>query len=227
MKLAVLFTGGKDSCYAMYKAMQDNEIVCLITMISDNKESYMYHTPNISLTDLQAEAIGLPLVKKETPGVKEEELKELIEVIKEVKEKYEIDGIVTGAVASVYQASRIKKICDDLGLECVNPLWGRDQEELVREIVNSGFKIMISGVFAYPLDKEWLGKEIDIERVDKLVELQKGRYKISPTGEGGEYESTVLDAPFFKKKIEILESEAKFDKDSGIFLIKKAKLVEK
>jgi len=222
MKLAALFTGGKDSCYAMYKEM-DN-IVCLITIISENKESFMYHTPNIEFTKLQAEAIQLPLITKATKGVKEEELKELEEAIKEAIDKYQIEGITTGAVASEYQKKRIQNICDKLNIKCINPLWGRDQEELVREIAKE-FKIIISAVAAFPLDKTWLGKELNTTTINELVKLQKGRYEVSPTGEGGEYESTVIDAPFFKKKIKILETETIFTKDSGIFKILKAKLL--
>ena len=218
MKLAVLFTGGKDSCYALHKALKD--VVCLISIYSENEESYMYHTPNIEITKLQAKTIGLPLIVKKTKGKKEEELKELEGAIKEAIKKYKIEGVVTGAVESVYQGTRIQKICNKLDLWCFNPLWKKDQEELLREIIDLKFKVIISGVFAYPLDSTWLGKEIDEEMVDKLVELQKGRYKISPTGEGGEFESTVLDAPFFKKNIKIVDQETIDRVDSGVFNIK-------
>ncbi|MBU0898378.1 MAG: TIGR00289 family protein [Nanoarchaeota archaeon] len=226
MKLGVLFSGGKDSTYALFKAMQNDEVVCLISVISKNKESYMFHTPNIEITDLQAEAIGLPLIKKETKGEKEKELEDLKEVIEEAKEKYEIEGIVTGAIESVYQSERIQKICNDLELKCINPIWKINQEKLLKELVEKKFKVIVSGVFAYKLDESWLGTEIDEDAIKKLVEL-KEQYQISPSGEGGEIETTVLDAPFFKKRIEILESEKRMDNDSGVFLIKKAKLVNK
>ncbi len=226
MKLGVLFSGGKDSTYALFKAMEKNEIVCLISIISKNKESYMFHVPNISLVDLQAEAIGLPLIKKITDGVKEEELRDLKDVIKEAKEKFEIEGIVTGAVESVYQSERIQKICDDLGLKCVNPLWKVNQEDLLNELVKNKFKVVISGVFADFLDEKFLGKEINEEIINELVKLNE-KYQISPAGEGGEIETTVLDAPFFKKKIVVEDFKIEMDEDSGVFVIRKAKLIEK
>ena len=224
MRLGVLYSGGKDSNYALFK--EKSNVVCLISVISKNKESFMFHTPNIHMVELQAEAIGLPLLQKITEGKKEEELEDLKAVIKEAKEKFQLDGIVTGAIESKYQADRIQKICDDLKLKCVNPLWYKDQEELLNELVEHNFKVIISGVFAYGLDKSLLGKELDRNMIEKLVSL-KEKYKINPAGEGGEIETTVLDAPFFKKRIEILESEIKAREDSGIFIIKKAKLVAK
>ncbi len=226
MKLGVLFSGGKDSTYALFKAMEKETIVCLISIFSKNKESYMFHTPNIHITELQARSIGLPLVQKSTEGRKEEELKDLKQAIKEAKETLKIEGVVTGAVESIYQTERIQKICDTLDLQCFNPLWLKNQIELLEEIVESGFEVIISGIFAYPLDKKWLGREIDNQSIKELVLLQE-KYHISPSGEGGEIETTVLDAPFFQKRIEIQEFEIQADENSGIFLIKKARLVDK
>lgn len=226
MKLGVLFSGGKDSTYALFKAMKKEDVVCLITILSKNKESYMYHTPNISITKLQAKAIGLPLIQKSTEGIKEEELKDLKQAIMEAKEIHNIEGIITGAVESIYQTERIQKICNTLDLQCFNPLWLKNQVKLLEEIVESGFEVIISGIFAYPLDKRWLGREIDNQTINELVLLQE-KYHISPSGEGGEIETTVLDAPFFQKRIEILEFEIQANENSGIFLIKKARLVDK
>ena len=163
MKLAALFSGGKDSTLAMYKAMKEHEVVCLVSILSENKESYMFHTPNIELTKLQAEAMNIPIIIKSTPGKKEEELEELKQAIKQAKEEYQLDGIITGAVASEYQASRIQKICDELNLKCINPLWGMDQIKLLEEVLQNNFEVIISGVFAYPLTEEWLGKTINKE----------------------------------------------------------------
>lgn len=224
MKLGVLFSGGKDSTLAMSKAMKDHEIVCLISMISSNPESYMFHVPNIDLVELQASAIGLPLIQKKTPGVKEEELIQLKEAILEAKEKYSIEGIVTGAVKSEYQRSRIAKICSELGLECINPLWQMDQIELLNELKE--FNVIISGVFAYKLGKELLGKQIDNAVIEKLKKLQE-EIKINPAGEGGEIETTVLDAPFFKQRIYVGNSETVYENNSGVYYIRHAELIRK
>jgi len=226
MRLGVLFSGGKDSTLALAKAKEKSEVVCLITLISENKESYMFHTVNVGLTTLQAEALDLPIIQRVTEGRKEEELEDLKKAMQEAKTTFNIEGIVTGAIQSEYQAGRIRKICAELDLQCLNPLWKKDQKELLEEIVEEGYKAIISGVFAYPLDRSWLGREIDREMIDRLVKLQE-KYGISPAGEGGEIETTTLDAPPFRKRIEILESEIKTKGDSGVLVIKKARLIGK
>ena len=226
MRLAVLFSGGKDSTLALLKAMEKEEVVCLVSLISKNLESYMFHTVNIDVTRVQAEAIGLPLIRKVTEGRREEELQDLAKAIKKAKEKFKVEGVVTGAIESVYQAERVQKICHDLDLWCFNPLWKRDQEELLGEIVQNDFKVIVSGVFAYPLDRSWLGKEIDKDLIARLLKLQK-EYGISPSGEGGEIETTVLDAPLFRKRIEVLDSKIEEEGNSGVFMIEKVRLLAK
>ena len=223
MKLAVLFSGGKDSCYALYKAQKQHQISCLLVIESKNPESYMFHTPNIRWTKLQAQAMNIPLLKKITKGEKEKELKELEQLIREAKQKYNIQGIVTGALASVYQSSRIQKICDKLNLKCINPLWGMPQEKLLQELIEHKFEVIIIGVFAYPLTDEFLGKTIDQNLITQLKKL-KEKWKINPAGEGGEIETFVISAPMFKKKIIIKKSEKDYHNHAGILIIKQAEL---
>jgi uncharacterized protein (TIGR00290 family) len=121
--------------------MKTDDVVCLISILSKNPESYMFHTPNISLVRMQAEAAGIPLIEVETEGVKERELYDLEAAICMAKKAHNIDGIVTGAVESVYQSERIQRICSELDLYCFNPLWKKDQEELLREILREGFEV--------------------------------------------------------------------------------------
>ncbi len=186
----------------------------------------MFHTPNIDITTLQAQALGLPLVKVETEGKKEEELADLEKAILQAKEQFGIEGVVSGAVESVYQSERVQRICSRLDLWCFNPLWKHDQRELLEELLERGFEVLISGVFAYPLDESWLGKRLDQKMINRLVELQKS-IGLSPTGEGGEIETTILDAPMFKQKIQIQQSETLARGNSGVFRILKAELVAK
>jgi len=226
MQLGVLFSGGKDSTLALLLAAEKEEVVCLITILSKNKESYMFHTPNIDITALQAEALGLPQITKTTKGEKEKELSDLEDAIAEAARKFQIEGIVTGAVESAYQAERVQRICNRLGLWCFNPLWKHDQKALLEELLRKQFKVIISGVFAYPLDEKWLGKQIDTQLIDRLVDLQQ-KYGLSPSGEGGEIETTVLDAPLFKKKIDVLDYSIEAKGNSGVFRIKQARLVSK
>lgn len=223
MRLAALFSGGKDSTYALFKAMQDHEVVCLITIVSENPDSYMFHTPNISLSKLQAEAIGIPLITMKTKGEKELELEDLKKAIIMAVEDFNIEGVVTGAIESVYQKERIQKICDDLKLECINPLWKIDQIKLLHELIENNFEVIIMAIAAYPLDESWLGKEINAETITEFEKLRE-KYKINPSGEGGEYESLVLNAPFFKKRVVIKETERTYSKYCGKLHIKKAEL---
>lgn len=186
----------------------------------------MFHTPNIDVTALQAEALGLPLVSVETEGKKEEELADLERAIAEAKSRFGIEGVVTGAVESVYQASRVQRICNKLNLWQFNPLWKTNQKQLLETLLQKDFQVIISGVFAYPLDQTWLGKQLDPKMIARLVELQ-GKYGISPSGEGGEIETTVLDAPMFRQKIQITDSAVEWKGNSGVYVIKQAGLAPK
>jgi ABC transporter with metal-binding/Fe-S-binding domain ATP-binding protein len=226
VNLGVLFSGGKDSTFACYRAMEKNTVAYLITLISENVDSYMFHTPNIRRTGLQAEAMGIPLLSWPTLGRKEEELEDLKDAITAAREKYGIEGIVTGAIESVYQAARVQRICRELDLWCFNPLWQINQVDYLRLLISEGFEIIISGVFAYPFDESWVGVTLTEELVQKLEQLQK-KYKINPSGEGGELETFVLDGPFFNKRIEILKASKTYENYRGHFLIDDARLVEK
>ena len=154
------------------------------------------------------------------------ELSDLEDAIAQAARDYKIEGVVTGAIESVYQAERVQRICYKLGLWCFNPLWKHDQKALLEELIEKQFGVIISGIFAYPLDEKWLGKQIDTELIDKLVDLQQ-KYGISPSGEGGEIETSVLEAPLFKTKIEVLDYSVEAKGNSGVFEIKHARLVPK
>jgi|SRR3989344_5638575 len=203
MKVGVLFSGGKDSTYAAYLAKkEDYEITCLISLISKNKNSYMFHTPSIEKVEKQGEVMHIPVLLIKTKGEKEKELKDLEKAMVVAKKRYKIEGIVTGAVESIYQASRIQKICNKLHLECFNPLWQKNQFELLNDLIKNKFEVIITGVFAYPLDKKWLGRKIDENFIKDIERLHK-KYKINSAGEGGEYESFVLNCPIFKKGLKV------------------------
>lgn len=207
MKLGLLFSGGKDSTYAGYlEKKKGNEISCLITVYSENKESYMFHTPSITKTKKQAKVMEIPMLIQKTKGVKEDELKDLEKAISKAIKKYKIKGLVTGALHSEYQATRIQKICDKLKIKCINPLWHKNEIEYLKELIKNNFKVVIIGVFAYPLTKEYLGRIIDEKFIKEVAELKK-KYNIHPAGEGGEFETFVLNCPLFKKELKITDQK--------------------
>ena len=220
MRVAALFSGGKDSVFAVYITQQYGwDVSYLVSLLPEKPDSWMFHSINIHLTDLLAKAIDIPLVKKSTAAEKETELEDLTEVLQDL----EIDGVVSGAIASEYQRTRIEKICDELGIKSFTPLWHKNQELLLRDQVKAGFHIIIVGVFAEGFDETWLGRTIDEETIDELVDLHK-KYGINIAGEGGEYETLVLSGPLFSKRLVIDESEKEWNRDSGVFQVKKAHL---
>ena len=223
MRLAALITGGKDSILALYRAQKmGHKVDVLATMIPKRADSYMFHFPNIHMTEYVAKALEIPLVTAETYGIKEEELDDL----KQLLASLDVEGVVSGAIKSSYQKERIGRLCEELGIKSVTPLWQQDPLNLLKELIDLKFRAIIVGVYAYGLDRTWLGQEINTKTLEKLVELHE-KYQISLVGEGGEYESLVLDAPIYRKRIEIVQAEVSYENNSGIFAIKEAKLVNK
>ncbi len=224
MKLAALMSGGKDSWYAAYAASKLNhEITCLITLKSERDDSYMFHIPNIDFVQQQAEAANLPLIMLPTEGVKEEELKDLKEAINLAKQTHKIEGVCAGALASQYQKERVEAICEELGLKVIAPMWGMDPEQYLRALILDGFKVIIVGVAADGLNESFLGREFDRNLIE---DLKKTRIHIG--GEGGEYETFVLDCPLFKKRLEIWDSTINMEnKYTGKLLFKEIQLLKK
>lgn len=223
MNVAVLITGGKDSALALYRVLkQGYRVKYLVAVFPEREDSWMFHYPNIHITEFFAEAVGIPLVKGRTVGIKEEEVEDL----KDLLAGLDIDGVVSGAVASQYQKTRIDKVCEQLDLKSITPLWNEKPENLLRELLENNFEVIIVGVRALGFTQDWLGRSIDEETVQDLLRLHE-RYGVSPIGEGGEYESLVLDAPCFKKKIQILETEKVWRENQGYLLVKRVKLVPK
>jgi ABC transporter with metal-binding/Fe-S-binding domain ATP-binding protein len=220
MRVAALFSGGKDSVFAVYITQQYGwDVTHLVSLLPKKPDSWMFHSLNIQYTDLLAKAIDIPLVKRATAAEKEAELDDLTQVLQDL----EIDGVVSGAIASEYQRTRIEKICDELGIKSFSPLWHKNQELLLRDQVKAGFHIIVVGVFAEGFDETWLGRTIDEKTIDALVSLQK-KHGINIAGEGGEYETLVLFGPMFSKRLVIDESEKEWNRDSGVFQVKKAHL---
>jgi diphthine-ammonia ligase len=186
----------------------------------------MFHFPNLGWTRLQAEAMGVPQATKRTLGVKEEELDDLRKALADAKNEFGLEGVYTGALASVYQKSRVERVCTKLDLGCLSPLWGIDPEEHLHRLVRDGFSAMLVSVSALGLDESWLGRVIDSETVDELVKLGR-RFRFQVGLEGGEGETFVLDCPLFKRRLEVLGSVKHWAGDSGYLEITRARLAPK
>ena len=224
-RLGVLFSSGKDSCYAMQVMDSKNyPISCLITIKSKNKDSFMFHTPAIDLTKIQAESLDIPLITIETEGKKEDELRDLEIALNRAKEDYKIEGIVTGALFSNYQRKRIEAVCDRVGLKIFSPLWHMDQYKEFENILRMGFKLIFVKIAGYGLDKSWLGREIIPEDLHELKKLNE-KYGVNIAGEGGEFESLVTFIPqLFSKRIEIKGNIVMENEYTGEFIVTDAKL---
>ena len=165
MRLACLFSGGKDSTYALYLILkQGHDVKYLVSVFPESLESYMFHYPMIEKTIDQAAAIGIEQIIVRTKGEKEKELEDL----KKALSKLDIDGVVSGAIASSYQKSRIDKIAKELGIASLAPLWHRDQESLLKEQIDAGFEMIITHVAAEGLDRSWVGRRIDYKAFEEL-----------------------------------------------------------
>lgn len=223
MKVAALFSGGKDSIFAIYIAQQYGwDITHLISIFPENKDSWMYHSVNIHLTKTLAKALDIPLISQKTKGKKEEELLSLKEILSTI----DIDGVISGAIASEYQRTRIEQVCHNLKIKSFTPLWHKDQSLLLKDMIQAGFNIKIVGIFADGFNENWLGKTIDTKTFEQLIQIQQSK-KINIAGEGGEYETLVVDGPIFKQKILLKNVEKRWKRDHGTLFVKQTELEEK
>lgn len=225
MKLASLFSGGKDSTYAIYKAKQEgHSIECLVSVFPPSEESYLLHYPNISATSLQAKAMKIPqiLTQINTTDPKTE-IKELQNLLKKAKKDFGIEGIVHGGLFSDYQRIRFETIGNNLNLKVVSPLWHIDQKNYLEELLHSKFKFIITSVTSAGLDETWLGREITREDVEQLIILSS-KYGFNLAFEGGEAETFVIDCPLFYSPIRIIKANKIWDGYRGRFEITEAVL---
>jgi diphthine-ammonia ligase len=226
LKLGALVSSGKDSVYAMHIMQKQNyDIKCMVALKSKNPDSFMFHSPGIDMVKLQAKSFEMPLIMQETEGEKEKELMDLKKALKKAKDKYGIEGVITGALFSNYQRERIEKVADSLGLKIFSPLWHMNQELEMRQMIDEGFEFILTKISADGLDKSWLNKIISHNDVDELIKLNE-KIGINIAFEGGEAESLMINGPMFNKKIKIVD--AKIKEESKIvaeLLIKKAKLI--
>ncbi|MCH1770701.1 MULTISPECIES: diphthine--ammonia ligase [Metallosphaera] len=200
MKLCSLFSGGKDSTFALHWAvLKGFKVECLVTIIPRRKDSWMFQYNNVELTRYQAEVLGLPLLSINSSGEKDVELTDLRKVLEIVKSQG-ATGIVTGALLSDYQRMNINILSSELGLKVYSPLWRKDQERYMRELVEYGFEFIITSATAYGFPFDLVGKVINREDVERILERAR-KFGFNPAFEGGEAETFVVNAPLFKRKL--------------------------
>ncbi len=195
-KLVALTSGGKDSNAALYRMQRrNNEISCLLTLRSENKESYMFDSKKTQdHLEEQASKLNIPLIVQETKGEKEKELKDLKQGLQKAIDQYKVEGVIAGALASTYQRDRVDNVAEELGLKVFTPLWQENQSNYMRWLIREGFEVEITDVAARGLTEEWVGKVLDEESVEELIKLSE-EYGFHSAGEGGEYETRVLGFP--------------------------------
>ena len=225
--IAALLSTGKDSIYAIHlMKKQGFDVRCLIAINPINKDSFMFHSPTIEIAKLQAKALGIKLLLIQSKGEKEKELEELDRGIMLAKEMFGIKGVCSGAILSNYQKERIELICKKYRLKHYAPLWQADQEKYLKTIVKNKYNIIITKIACMGLDEKWLGKKISNSVVKDLIKLNK-KCGVNVAGEGGEYETLVLDAPLFKEKISVKFNKKSFSDFCGEIEITSSKLVHK
>jgi ABC transporter with metal-binding/Fe-S-binding domain ATP-binding protein len=225
-----LFSGGKDSSWALYRALQNREVARLVTVHPEG-DSYMYHVPATRLAGLAAESIGIPLVDVEPGDLGAEDAADAgaqgdreVEPLEAALRSLpiEVEGVVAGAVESAYQTDRIRGMCDRLGAELYAPLYGENPYDLGRSMLDAGFEIRVVQVAARGLDRSWIGRSLDRGALDELRDLNEA-YGVHVLGEGGEFETVVTDAPHMDRRIEV-SGEPVWEGTRGHLRVEEARL---
>ncbi|MDH4123749.1 MAG: diphthine--ammonia ligase [Thermoplasmata archaeon] len=222
IKAVALFSGGKDSVYSTYIAQQQFfDVVFTLTLIPADTDSHMFHVPNANLAGTVSSAMGIPN-RSVSLRQGENELDALSNALMDLG----TEAIITGALASDYQAFRINMVCEPLGIRVFSPLWHKNQKRLLREMVEAGFRLVMVGVSAEGLDYTWLGREIDSKAMDDLSRISE-KTGIQYAGEGGEFETIVLDGPNFNRSLEIVSAKSRWGRSSGTLKINAMRLHNK
>lgn len=203
LRLAALLSGGKDSVAAVEVARSHGwDVVAALRMVPAEDDAYLFHTPNLGLVEAVAECLDVRLVSAAARSDPDAEVADLEQALARARDEFRLDGIVTGALASEYQRTRIDRIGHRLGLHTFAPLWHKDPLEYMAGLLAGGYDIRFSRVAADGLDASWAGARLDPDRLARLAAL-----RLHLAGEGGEYETVVLDAPHYRHRIVVDESD--------------------
>ncbi len=225
MKLAALFSGGKDSTYSIYLAKhQGHDVKCMLSVFPKSDESHLLHHPNMKWTNLQSKSMKIPQITIESNSDETSTELELIEkILVRAQNEYNVEGIVHGGIKSNFQKNNFENLCQKLNLKSLAPLWESEPKQYLDDLVSSNFVFIITSVSSGGLDDSWLGKKIGKEEIKELHHLSK-KFGFNLNFEGGEAETFVLNCPLFSHPIEILKEEKSWDGYRGRFEILDARL---
>ncbi|MDD4898424.1 MAG: diphthine--ammonia ligase [Methanocellales archaeon] len=218
-KVVASWSGGKDSCFACYKAILDGfDVVHLLNFVHEDSNRSS-HGLRAELLPIQSQAVGIPIVQGMTKrNTYEQEFKKIVSSLKQDN----IQGIVFGDIYLQEHRDWIERVCSEMDIRPIFPLWGMDTEKIVLDFIDSGFEAIIVAVKAEILGEEWLGKKVD----KNLIEDFKER-KIDPCGESGEYHTFVVDGPLFKRRLKILEGDKVLKDRYWLLDISKYEIIDK
>ena len=211
---AALLSGGKDSNYAiLVNRRLTGRMPCCAITVRAKEDDMLFHYENVRWAELQCRSMGIPWIFVDDLGYG----------LKEARERYGAEVLLTGGILSNFQKKRFESIADEFGMKVHSPLWGVDQEDYMIRLAEEGIEYIIVKVAALGLGREWLGRKIGMSETRKLIELSR-RYRFNPSFEGGEAETFVLRSPLYSRGIIIKQYDIIWKKDSGVYLIKEAAL---
>ncbi|MDK6029479.1 diphthine--ammonia ligase [Ignisphaera sp. 4213-co] len=200
-KAIAMFSGGKDSTFAVHIALlQGFDIAALVTFKPSSSHPWYIHRPFVEYTNLQTSL--LPLKSKHiiidvATNDKKEEVQEIKKALETLYTKIEFDYIVLGVISSDAQRMLFTEICDSIGIKLYTPFWGKDPSQHLLDIVSSNIEFIITSINAWGLPTKFLGHVIDSKLASEIIALSK-RYGFNPSFEGGEAETFVIYTPLFR-----------------------------
>jgi diphthine-ammonia ligase len=199
MSYIISWSGGKESCLALYQALgRGYQISHLVNFISEEFHRVSFHGTEARLIQLQSQAIGIPLLQKEASrDGYESDFKDAVRSL--IPDGAE--GMVFGDIYLQEHRDWVERVCGELGIEAIEPLWGRSPEEILVSLIDNGFEAVIVSAKSGLISEDWVGR-----RVDRIFTDYLKSNKIDLCGENGEYHTLVVNGPLFQRQLKLTES---------------------